>query len=205
MVADWLVPIDDGSMWPMRQDPASAALGYSYKGGHPPFELTTDEAKQLPRTITLATWAHGEPRNASRPSRGAPDAFLRRIGNASCDVHGVFAGQDRRLRVDRRLSDSNRYDDTLLIVTADVAQGDPPCSWTPNRGARAARAAPVRPLPDRTKAPSRSEAPTDFTDVATTIADALGLKLGPDAPARTCCIELKGSSHPGHGYVFPNS
>jgi arylsulfatase A-like enzyme len=117
-------PLDDAGAWLVGASSEKPAIAVIHtRGGHPPFEITANEARDLPPKDYAG---YLEPRRAAQEIAKARGR-LGRLSEADRErLRGLFmvslAGQDHALgELIRRLSDAGRYKDTLLIVTAGVA------------------------------------------------------------------------------------
>ncbi len=119
-------PFSDASLWLLRTAAKKRALAMIHaRGGHPPFDITSKEAKRLPPNDYAGYLG---PRRAAQELLTARGK-LGRLSEADRDrLRALFmvslAGQDHALgELIRSLSDVNLYNDTLLIVTTDVSSG----------------------------------------------------------------------------------
>jgi len=185
-------PFEDAIAWlgeaPARgaDDKPLLALLHT-RGGHPPWELTPKQAKELPPKDYTGYLG---PR---RSAQILADARARRSRLSETDRERMralyFAGlteQDLALgKLIEQLDESGRWDSTLLIVTGDVASG---------RNTLFADGAPLDeelltiPLyvhfPGDRYAGERIERPTEVYDIARTALAALGLTVPPEMLGR---------------------
>lgn len=187
-------PLDDASSWVkeiLRDVPeAPLFIVVHARGAHPPWDVTS---KELGALIPADYAGPIDPRRAAqviamlrdKRSGGLGPADRERIQQLSTIA---LQGQDRAIgALIETLKSSGLWDETLFVVTGDVATGaQSPLPY--GDGLDLAEDALTLPLfvhfPGSSLAGARVEAPTEVYDVARTVADTLGLSLSKEARGR---------------------
>lgn len=173
-------PFSDASSWLLRMAAKKKALVMIHaRGGHPPFELTSKEAKRLPPHDYAGYLG---PRRAAQELLAAKGQ-LGRLSEADRErLRALFmvslAGQDHALgELIRSLSDVDLYKDTLFIVTTDVSSGRRTLfgDGLPLKETRLSLPLYVH-FPGDHQAGKLSLVPTESYDVTRTVFDALQIK-----------------------------
>jgi arylsulfatase A-like enzyme len=171
---------DDAAAWIEAHKAGRFLVVVHARGGHPPWDATPDELKTMAPDGYLGIV---EPRRAAEalakvrkhPGRFKDEDRVRAwaLYNGAIDAHDAALG-----RLMAALRATGREDDSVVIVTGDVAASEAPVPFGDVDGLdEALLATPlvVRWPGDGALAGRRVDAATSPVDVATTVLDALGL------------------------------
>ncbi len=157
------------------------------KGGHPPWDVTPKEALELPPEEYAGSLT---PRRAAQQLRDVGGRFSRLSDADRERMRALFlvslSRQDAALgAMIAALKEQNMWDDTLLIVSADVASSRDQLF---RDGGDLREQVLTLPLyvhfPHDKRAPQRVSLPSEQTDLAFTALTALGLKPAADSTGR---------------------
>ncbi len=197
-------PLDEAALWltepsakPNEDRPMLAVV--HLRGGHPPWDITPDEADRLPpKNYTGAV----RPRDSAQAVASLGGKFSRLDAPDEERMRSMFFaalhGQDAALGdLVRKLEDAGRWDSTLLIVTGDVASARSTlfADAQPLSEARLTVPLYVR-FPGGTQAGQRVARPTEAADLTRTLLLSLGLEPPPDLGGRDLANVAAGADDP---------
>ncbi|MSP26042.1 MAG: hypothetical protein EXR75_12960 [Myxococcales bacterium] len=199
-------PIDDAAVWLTEQsakpNPDRPMLAFVHaRGGHPPWDITPDEADQLPpKNYTGAV----RPRDSAQAVAALNGRFSALAPPDEERMRAMFFAalhtQDAAIgALIRKLEEAGRWDSTLLVVTGDVASGRSSMFADGQPLSEATLSVPLYlHFPGGAYAGQRHAHPTDHADVTRTLLLALGLEPPAELGGRDLANVASGADDSGH-------